>query len=182
MTNYVPCVFCFLSGQACQCAPRIRDTNHLFLELPLLKDKLEEYINKMSEAGSWSQNAIQVTNGWLKEGLRSRCITRDLKWGVPVPHEKFKDKVYIMHMFVASYSYLHFFCRLIFYSQVIFSFLAIDYCLLITCRYSMFGMMHQQGIFQSQHATHQTGRSGGRTLKMLSYINLWARIMCLSIL
>ncbi|XP_010673414.2 probable methionine--tRNA ligase [Beta vulgaris subsp. vulgaris] len=80
--------------KACQCAPRIRDTNHLFLELPLLKDKLEEYINKMSEAGSWSQNAIQVTNGWLKEGLRSRCITRDLKWGVPVPHEKFKDKVF----------------------------------------------------------------------------------------
>ncbi|KAL2923354.1 putative methionine--tRNA ligase [Bienertia sinuspersici] len=80
--------------KACQNGPRIRDTDHLFLELPLLKDKLEEYINKMSEAGSWSQNAIQVTNGWLKEGLRSRCITRDLKWGVPVPHEKFKDKVF----------------------------------------------------------------------------------------
>ncbi|KNA12223.1 hypothetical protein SOVF_127940 [Spinacia oleracea] len=80
--------------KACQSTPRIRDTDHLFLELPLLQDKLEEYINKMSEAGSWSQNAIQVTNGWLKEGLRSRCITRDLKWGVPVPHEKFKDKVF----------------------------------------------------------------------------------------
>lgn len=80
--------------KACQSTPRIRDTNHLFLELPLLQDKLEQYINKMSEAGSWSQNAIQVTNGWLKEGLRSRCITRDLKWGVPVPHEKFKDKVF----------------------------------------------------------------------------------------
>ncbi|XP_021745553.1 probable methionine--tRNA ligase [Chenopodium quinoa] len=80
--------------KTCQSTPRIRDTNHLFLELPLLQDKLEEYINKMSEAGSWSQNAIQVTNGWLKEGLRSRCITRDLKWGVPVPHEKFKDKVF----------------------------------------------------------------------------------------
>ncbi|KAL9240102.1 hypothetical protein vseg_014360 [Gypsophila vaccaria] len=78
----------------CQSTPHIRDTNHLFLELPLLQDKLEEYIKKTSEAGSWSQNAIQVTNGWLKEGLRQRCITRDLKWGVPVPHEKFKDKVF----------------------------------------------------------------------------------------
>ncbi|MCL7040477.1 hypothetical protein MKW94_023027 [Papaver nudicaule] len=48
----------------------------------------------MSVAGSWSQNAIQATNAWLKEGLRSRCITRDLKWGVPVPHEKYKDKVF----------------------------------------------------------------------------------------
>uniref|UniRef100_A0A2N9FY19 methionine--tRNA ligase n=1 Tax=Fagus sylvatica TaxID=28930 RepID=A0A2N9FY19_FAGSY len=48
----------------------------------------------MSEAGSWSQNAIQATNAWLKEGLKSRCITRDLKWGVPVPHEGFSDKVF----------------------------------------------------------------------------------------
>ncbi|KAG5514778.1 hypothetical protein RHGRI_035985 [Rhododendron griersonianum] len=78
----------------CQATPRIRDTEHLFLELPLLKDKLEEYINKMSVVGSWSQNAIQATYAWLREGLKARCITRDLKWGVPVPHEKFKDKVF----------------------------------------------------------------------------------------
>ncbi|XP_062174929.1 methionine--tRNA ligase, cytoplasmic-like [Alnus glutinosa] len=80
--------------KVCQTTPRIRDTNHLFLELPLLKDKLEEYINKMSVAGSWSQNAIHATYAWLKEGLKSRCITRDLKWGVPVPHENFSDKVF----------------------------------------------------------------------------------------
>ncbi|KAL7202662.1 hypothetical protein ACSBR1_034185 [Camellia fascicularis] len=80
--------------KVCRNTPRIRDTDHLFLELPLLKDKLEEYINRMSVAGSWSQNAIQATNAWLKEGLKPRCITRDLKWGVPVPHEKFKDKVF----------------------------------------------------------------------------------------
>lgn len=80
--------------KVCRNTPRIRDTNHLFLELPLLKDKLEEYINHMSVAGSWSQNAIQATNAWLKEGLKPRCITRDLKWGVPVPHDKFKDKVF----------------------------------------------------------------------------------------
>ncbi|KAI4369246.1 hypothetical protein MLD38_017711 [Melastoma candidum] len=80
--------------KVCQNTPIIRDTNHLFLELPLLKDILEEYINEMSVAGSWSQNAIQATDAWLKEGLKPRCITRDLKWGVPVPHEKFKDKVF----------------------------------------------------------------------------------------
>lgn len=80
--------------KACQKTPRIRDTKHLFLELPLLKDKLVEYINKMSVAGSWSQNAINTTQAWLTEGLKARCITRDLKWGVPVPHENFKDKVF----------------------------------------------------------------------------------------
>ncbi|XP_022846941.1 probable methionine--tRNA ligase [Olea europaea var. sylvestris] len=80
--------------KVCQNTPHIRDTNHLFLELPLLKDKLEDYINSMSVAGGWSQNAIQATHAWLREGLKARCITRDLKWGVPVPLEKFKDKVF----------------------------------------------------------------------------------------
>ncbi|KAL0403619.1 UNVERIFIED_CONTAM: putative methionine--tRNA ligase [Sesamum radiatum] len=80
--------------KVCRNTPRIRDTNHLFLELPLLKDRLEEYIRTMSVAGGWSQNAIQSTHAWLREGLKPRCITRDLKWGVPVPHEKFKDKVF----------------------------------------------------------------------------------------
>ncbi|CAH2079389.1 unnamed protein product [Thlaspi arvense] len=80
--------------KVCRTTPRIRDTDHLFIELPLLKDKLTEYINETSVTGSWSQNAIQTTKAWLKEGLRQRCITRDLKWGVPVPHEKYKDKVF----------------------------------------------------------------------------------------
>ncbi|MCD7462131.1 hypothetical protein HAX54_047832 [Datura stramonium] len=80
--------------KVCGNTPCIRDTDHLFLELPLLKDKLEAYVNNMSVSGGWSQNAIHTTHAWLREGLKSRCITRDLKWGVPVPHEKYKDKVF----------------------------------------------------------------------------------------
>ncbi|GLT61022.1 hypothetical protein SLA2020_337580 [Shorea laevis] len=79
--------------KVCQTTPQIRDTRHLFLELPLLKDKLVEYIDKTSVAGGWSQNAISTTSGWIKD-LKERCITRDLKWGVPVPHADFKDKVF----------------------------------------------------------------------------------------
>lgn len=80
--------------KVCRNPPRIRDTEHLFLELPKLKDRLEEYIKNTSVIGGWSQNAIQSTNAWTREGLKPRCITRDLKWGVPVPLEKFKDKVF----------------------------------------------------------------------------------------
>ncbi|KAK9938850.1 hypothetical protein M0R45_015567 [Rubus argutus] len=71
--------------KVCKTSPRIRNTNHLFLELPLLKDKLEEYIKKASVDGCWSQNAVQATNAWNRDGLKPRCITRDLKWGVPFP-------------------------------------------------------------------------------------------------
>ena len=52
------------------------------------------YIDEASVTGSWSPNVLRTTtDAWLKEGLEPRCITRDLKWDVPVPHEKYKDKV-----------------------------------------------------------------------------------------
>ncbi len=33
----------------------------------------------------WSNNARGVTKGWFNNEIPDRCITRDLKWGVPVP-------------------------------------------------------------------------------------------------
>jgi methionyl-tRNA synthetase len=44
--------------------------------------------------GNWSANSQHITKGWLQEGLKPRCITRDLKWGTPVPLEGFTDKVF----------------------------------------------------------------------------------------
>jgi methionyl-tRNA synthetase len=35
-----------------------------------------------------------MTNAWLKEGLKERCITRDLKWGIPVPRKSYENKVF----------------------------------------------------------------------------------------
>jgi methionyl-tRNA synthetase len=29
----------------------------------------------------------------MEQGLKVRCITRDLKWGTPVPREGYEDKV-----------------------------------------------------------------------------------------
>ncbi|KAI3909608.1 hypothetical protein MKW98_014025 [Papaver atlanticum] len=80
--------------KVCRNTPPIRKTDHLFLDIPSLEEELVKYIDTTSVAGSWSQNAIQATKAWLKEGLKPRCITRDLKWGVPVPHEDYKDKVF----------------------------------------------------------------------------------------
>lgn len=53
----------------------------------------QEYINNTSTQGGWSANCVQVTNAWMRDGLKLRCITRDLKWGTPVPLEGFEDKV-----------------------------------------------------------------------------------------
>lgn len=43
---------------------------------------------------SWTYNARVITKAWLKEGLKPRCITRDLKWGIPVPAKGFESKVF----------------------------------------------------------------------------------------
>ena len=37
---------------------------------------------------------LQVTGAWMRDGLKNRCITRDLKWGTPVPLPGFEDKVF----------------------------------------------------------------------------------------
>lgn len=47
-----------------------------------------------SATPGWTHNARVITQSWVKEGLKPRCITRDLKWGTPVPLEGYSDKVF----------------------------------------------------------------------------------------
>jgi methionyl-tRNA synthetase len=73
--------------------PIPRDSKHIFLALDKLEPQLKEWVTRASEEGKWSKNSRTITNSWIKEGLKPRCITRDLVWGTPVPLEGFKDKV-----------------------------------------------------------------------------------------
>lgn len=78
----------------CDNPPITKQTTHLFLDLPKLQTKLSEWVDHSSNAGNWTSNALSMTQTWLRDGLKQRCITRDLKWGVPVPLEGFTDKVF----------------------------------------------------------------------------------------
>lgn len=78
----------------CGTTPVLRKTKHLYLDIPKILPKLESWIDKTSESGFWAKNAIQVTKSWLRNGLRERCITRDLKWGIPVPKPGYENKVF----------------------------------------------------------------------------------------
>jgi methionyl-tRNA synthetase len=80
----------FLDGTT----PVIRQTTHLYINLPALKDRLEEWMKKASVKGRWARNAIQMTQSWIRDGLKERAITRDLKWGIPVPRPGFESKVF----------------------------------------------------------------------------------------
>ncbi|MCA9478209.1 MAG: methionine--tRNA ligase [Nanoarchaeota archaeon] len=74
--------------------PEFRETKHLFLSLDTLQPFLEEWVKRQSAEGNWTENAIRTTNAWFKEGLKKRAISRDLKWGIPIPQEGYESKVF----------------------------------------------------------------------------------------
>ena len=80
--------------KACGATPEIVESEHLFLDLPKIGPKLEAWVNKQNVDGYWPQNARTITKAWFTEGLKNRCISRDLKWGVPIPKEGFTNKVF----------------------------------------------------------------------------------------
>ena len=70
----------------------VRETKHLFIKLPALEEQLKKWLE--TKEYSWPDVAYSIAKKWLKEGLQERCITRDLKWGFPVPKPGFEDKVF----------------------------------------------------------------------------------------
>ena len=78
----------------CGATPEVKSTKHLYIDLPAVLPKLEAWMEIASVDGFWARNAIQMTKSWIRDGLKERAITRDLKWGIPVPKEGFEDKVF----------------------------------------------------------------------------------------
>ncbi|KAF3826088.1 hypothetical protein GH733_006202, partial [Mirounga leonina] len=80
--------------KVCRSCPVVKSSRHLFLDLP-----------KTLPGSDWTPNARFIIRSWLRDGLKPRCITRDLKWGTPVPLEGFEDKVFYV-WFDATIGYL----------------------------------------------------------------------------
>ena len=82
----------------------IREREHLFLRLDKLSPQLESWIKSQT---TWRPQVTSLALSWIKEGLKERCITRDLKHGVPVPLPGFEDKVFYV-WFDAPIGYISF--------------------------------------------------------------------------
>ena len=78
---------CKICGQS----PAVRTSRHLFLNLPELEERLNDWL--VGSSARWTSNARVIARSWLKGGLQPRCITRDLKWGTPVPLKGYENKV-----------------------------------------------------------------------------------------
>ncbi len=68
-----------------------RESRHLFLDLPKAQPLVEQWVATKTH---WPRTTVSIARKWLTEGLRERCITRDLEWGFPVPLDGYRDKVF----------------------------------------------------------------------------------------
>lgn len=66
----------------CGSTPVIKESEHIFFDLPKLKDKL---INWIENHDGLFPNTKHFALNFIKEGLKEKDISRDIKWGVPIP-------------------------------------------------------------------------------------------------
>ena len=76
----------------CKNTPVIKNTTHLYLNLEKIKPNLRKFFDERGK--KWSNNAQAITKKLLEEKLQARPISRDLKWGVPIPKKNFEEKVF----------------------------------------------------------------------------------------
>jgi methionyl-tRNA synthetase len=75
-------------------APVLKTTRHWYLPLDRYEGFLRQYIENGLVNGAphhnpadWKAHVIGQCKSWLDQGLQPRAMTRDLDWGVDVPHD-----------------------------------------------------------------------------------------------
>ncbi|CAG9794167.1 unnamed protein product [Diatraea saccharalis] len=89
--------------KVCGHKPTVKPSEQLFIQLNQLEPSIRTWIS--STSNNWSPAARGVCRAWLREPLRARALTRDLRWGVPVPIERYTHKVFYV-WFDAPIGYL----------------------------------------------------------------------------
>lgn len=74
----------------CGNTPVIRHTRHWFLHLDGFTQQMKDWI---AHKEYWKENVRNFMLNLLEQGLVERSITRDIKWGIPVPLEEAAGKV-----------------------------------------------------------------------------------------
>ena len=71
--------------------PVMKETSHWYLPLDKWEPKLREWI--LENHKEWRPNVYGQCKSWLDMGLQPRAVSRDLKWGIPVPVDGAEGKV-----------------------------------------------------------------------------------------
>lgn len=87
--------------QHCGSTPKAEESEHFFFRLSAFRDELLGWVRQQSH---WRQNVLHFTLRYLEEGLKDRAITRDIDWGVSIPHQGFeKKRIYVWFEAVIGY-------------------------------------------------------------------------------
>lgn len=85
-----------LSGEK----PELKETSLWYLPMGKHEDWLREWIDngqfegkQLHTPSEWKNHVLGQCRSWIDSGLKSRAMTRDLDWGVPVPVEGADGKV-----------------------------------------------------------------------------------------
>jgi len=85
----------------CNSAPIKETRKHWYFDMPKLSEKLRDYIQNNEHL---PDNARNFSLNILKDGLKSRPVTRDNKWGIPSPFPGSEDKtIYVWVEAVLGY-------------------------------------------------------------------------------
>ena len=78
-----------------------RSSRHLFIALGRVEQELKNWVESHE---NWRKNAQTFSERYIREGLRDRALTRDLDWGIEVPHAGYENKkIYIWAENVLGY-------------------------------------------------------------------------------
>ena len=85
-----------LSGES----PQLKETSLWYLPMGNHEEWLRTWIEqgefegkKLHNPSEWKNHVLGQCRSWIDSGLRSRAMTRDLDWGIPVPVEGADGKV-----------------------------------------------------------------------------------------
>ena len=70
----------------------LRKSKHIFLVLSKGVDKLEKWVE--SKKNIWRSHVYAEAKKWISEGLKDRCISRDITWGFNIPLKGYENKVF----------------------------------------------------------------------------------------
>jgi len=74
----------------CSRPPVPREATHFFLDLPVLQEQVLAYIEAQEQ---WRPTVRNFSLRYVRDGLRPRAVSRDLRWGIPVPVPGYEGKV-----------------------------------------------------------------------------------------
>ncbi len=82
--------------------PVMRETEHFFLDLTALQERIAAYLAEDKE--HWRPSVLNFSRNYVEQGLQGRPITRDIEWGIPVPLEGYEGKrLYVWFEAVIGY-------------------------------------------------------------------------------